>query len=120
MKKLLLITALLVSLGVFSQAEKTTQVIARHSDGTPAISLIETPTKQDTGKKEVQLPAPAQVPDKLYYLILPRSNWDKILTMLRRSKNPSDEIDDAITYILQNAKEFVPPPPASDSVKPKK
>lgn len=99
MKRLLLFTALLASLGVFAQKD---------------------PPPKDTTKKEVQLPAPAQVPDKLYYLILPRSNWDKILTMLRRSKNPSDEIDDAITYILQNAKEFVPPPLASDSTKPKK
>lgn len=99
MKKLLLFIALLVSLGTFAQTRSA---------------------KIDSIKKEVQLPAPAQVPDKLYFLILPRSNWDKILTMLRRSKNPSDEIDDAITYILQNAKEFVPPAPAADSVKPKK
>jgi len=94
MKKLLLIATMLISLGVVAQ------------------------DKKDSTKKTVELPGPSVPPQKVFYLILPQDNWTKIITMLRKSTYPSNEIDDAITYIMNNAKELAPP--AADSTKPKK
>lgn len=111
MKKLLFLALVFASLGAMAQ----TQVIARHADGSPAITLTD---GKDTGKKIIPLPAAGPPPAKVYYLVLPEDNWIKILAMLRRSTYPSNEIDDAVTYILQNAKELNPP--AADTSKPKK
>jgi len=105
MKKLLFITAILVSLGAVAQKKAEPKQINLPAPGTTTGNYG--PTKQQ---------------EKIFYLVLPQSKWQSIMNMLRRSKAPSDEVDDIVTYIDRNAKELPTAPPAapvSDTSKPK-
>lgn len=83
-------------------------------------------TKKDSTVKKIPVPVQpggrtadygVSVPkERIMYLVLPEGSWVKIIGMLRKSKKPSDEVDEAITYIQDNAKE-VPSSPTDSTGK---
>lgn len=74
--------------------------------------------KKDTTAKTV-VPLPPQAP-KYYYMIVPAENWNRIMQMLRKSRYPSDEVDEVINGMQANIQEWKPPAPTTDSTTQKK
>lgn len=61
--------------------------------------------KKDTTVKEV-IVLPVQK-DRIFYLMATLPVWNKLVDILRKSKFPSDEVDDMILYIQNNSKEYI-------------
>jgi hypothetical protein len=89
----------------------------------PLLMLISTAraqNKEDTTKKAVPLPPQGQgqhtmalvTVDTLYYVILPKSGWEKVVTALRKSTMPSSDIDDIVAFLWYQKKELTPSPAA--------
>lgn len=95
MKHVLLIAALFVSVSL--SAQKETNVI-KHAD---VVNIGPDTVKQDTTKKVI---IPQQ--EKAYFLVLPESSWTLLIQTLRKSTEPSNKIEDMVTYMLTNLKEL--------------
>jgi len=76
--------------------------------------------KKDSAAKKKDSVAAAPANPALYYLVLPKSEWDKIIQMISVSDYPGHENQKVIAYIVNNVQLLPPPTPVvADTTKSK-